>query len=71
MGEAGYIHAMLGFIIGMAGWMYILYEIFSGEAGKIAAKSATSLSNSLGRYENDRYDRLGNLSIRLRVWLPS
>jgi len=39
MGEAGYINAMLGFIIGMAGWIYILYEVFSGEAGKIAAKT--------------------------------
>ena len=39
MGEAGYINAMLGFIIGMAGWIYILYEVFSGEAGKAAAKS--------------------------------
>ena len=38
-GEAGYINAMLGFIIGMAGWIYVLYEIFSGEAGKAAAKS--------------------------------
>ena len=39
LGEAGYINAMLGFIIGIAGWIYILYEIFSGEAGKMAAKS--------------------------------
>ena len=39
LGEAGYINATLGFIIGMAGWIYILYEIFSGEAGKAAAKS--------------------------------
>ena len=39
LGEAGYINEMLGFIIGMAGWIYILYEIFSGEAGKAAAKS--------------------------------
>jgi bacteriorhodopsin len=38
-GEAGYVPAMLGFVIGMAGWIYILYEIFSGDAGKIAAKS--------------------------------
>jgi bacteriorhodopsin len=38
-GEAGYINAMLGFVIGMAGWVYILYEVFSGDAGKIAAKS--------------------------------
>ena len=39
MGEAGYINALLGFIIGIAGWLYILYEVFSGEAGKAAAKS--------------------------------
>jgi bacteriorhodopsin len=39
LGEAGYINKMLGFVIGIAGWVYILYEIFSGEAGKAAAKS--------------------------------
>jgi bacteriorhodopsin len=39
LGEAGYINATLGFIIGMAGWVYILYEVFSGEAGRAAAKS--------------------------------
>ena len=39
LGEAGHINATLGFVIGMAGWVYILYEVFSGEAGKAAAKS--------------------------------
>jgi len=39
LGEAEYIKPTLGFVIGMAGWFYILYEIFSGEAGKMAAKS--------------------------------
>jgi len=39
LGEAGYINATLGFVIGMAGWVYILYEVFSGEAGKAANKS--------------------------------
>ena len=39
LGEAGFINPTLGFIIGMAGWIYILYEIFSGDAGKAAAKS--------------------------------
>ena len=38
-GEAGYINATLGFVIGMGGLIYVLYEIFSGEAGKAAAKS--------------------------------
>ncbi len=39
LGEAGFINPTLGFIIGMAGWIYVLYEIFSGDAGKAAAKS--------------------------------
>ena len=34
LGEAGVINAMLGFIIGLGGWFYILYEIFMGEAGQ-------------------------------------
>jgi len=38
-GEAGYISPILGFIIWMVGWLYILYEIFTGEAGKLYAKS--------------------------------
>ena len=39
LGEAGHIPSMLGFTILVAGWIYILYEVFSGEAGKLAAKS--------------------------------
>ena len=38
-GEAGYILPFLGFVIWMVAWMYILYEIFSGEAGKLIARS--------------------------------
>merc|ERR1712048_571368 len=37
MGEAGIINAWLGFVVGMAGWCFILYEIFLGEAGSVAA----------------------------------
>ncbi|MGC6487270.1 MAG: bacteriorhodopsin-like [Planctomycetota bacterium] len=40
MGEAGYMGAWPGFIIGMGGWAFILYEIFAGQAGKINADSA-------------------------------
>ena len=40
LGEAGYMAAWPAFIIGMAGWAYILYEIFLGQAGKINANSA-------------------------------
>ena len=39
LGEAAHIHSMVGFIIWMAGWIYVLYEIFSGETGKAAARS--------------------------------
>jgi len=39
LGEAGYIPPALGLIIGISGWIYILYEVFSGEAGRAAAKS--------------------------------
>jgi len=37
MGEAGLANAQAGFVVGMAGWGYILFEIFSGEAGSVAA----------------------------------
>merc|ERR1711933_674111 len=33
-GEAGFVNAWAGFIVGMAGWAFILFEIFAGEAGK-------------------------------------
>ena len=39
-GEVGYMNVWLGFVIGMAGWFYILYEIFAGEAGKLSAEQA-------------------------------
>jgi len=41
MGEAGYINTTIGFVIGMFGWVFILYEIFAGEASKVAASQAT------------------------------
>jgi bacteriorhodopsin len=40
LGEAGYIGVWPGFIIGMIGWFFILYEIFAGQASKINAQSA-------------------------------
>lgn len=39
-GEAGFMNATVGFIIGMAGWGYIIYEVFAGQASKINAESA-------------------------------
>ena len=40
LGENGTMGAWPGFIVGMLGWLYILREIFAGEAGKISATSA-------------------------------
>merc|ERR1712066_706972 len=38
-GEAHFLDAWVGFICGLAGWFFILYEIFMGEAGSVAASS--------------------------------
>ena len=46
LGEAGFIDITVGFIIGMIGWLYIIYEIFIGEASKINANSANVASQS-------------------------
>jgi bacteriorhodopsin len=40
LGEAGYLAVWPAFIIGMVGWLYIIYEIFAGQAGKINAEKA-------------------------------
>tara|TARA_Y100001980_G_C14499182_1_gene275357 strand:- start:278 stop:961 length:684 start_codon:yes stop_codon:yes gene_type:complete len=41
LGETGLlgVNATVGFIIGMAGWIYIIYEVFSGEASKLSDSS--------------------------------
>ena len=39
LAELNYINSLLGFVIAVAGWIYVLYEIYSGEAGKAVAKS--------------------------------
>ena len=41
-GEAGMLPALLGFIIGMAGWIYILNEIFRGEASQVNDASGSA-----------------------------
>ena len=39
LGEAGHIHPFLAFIVGAGGWIYVLYEIFSGELSRLALNS--------------------------------
>ena len=42
LGEAEIWPKMFGFVIWIVGWVYVLYEIFSGEAGRSAAKSGNN-----------------------------
>merc|ERR1719197_61277 len=35
------INAWVGFALGMAGWFFILFEIFAGEAGKVAGSGVS------------------------------
>ena len=46
LGEAGLMNYWVGFIIGMAGWLYIIYEIFFGEASQISAAQGTEASKT-------------------------
>jgi len=39
LGEIGMLQAFLGFLIWVAAWIYIIFEIFSGQAGQIASRS--------------------------------
>lgn len=40
LGEAGVVGVWPAFVASMAGWAYIIYEIYLGEAGKINASAA-------------------------------
>ena len=44
LGEVGTVGYWAGFIIGMAGWIYIIYEVFAGEASQISASKGTAAS---------------------------
>ena len=44
LGEVGTIGYWAGFIVGMAGWIYIIYEVFAGEASQISASKGTAAS---------------------------
>ena len=44
LGELGAMSYWPAFAIGLAGWFYIIYEIFIGEASQISAASGTAAS---------------------------
>jgi len=45
LGAAGYMSATLGFLIGLVGWLYILGELYMGEAGRVNASSGNEATN--------------------------
>tara|TARA_B100000965_G_C19372084_1_gene660763 strand:+ start:19 stop:708 length:690 start_codon:yes stop_codon:yes gene_type:complete len=49
LGEAGYINVVIAFVIGMIGWIVIIWEIFRGEASQAAAskESVKSAFNAM------------------------
>merc|ERR1712060_558846 len=54
-GETGSIEAIAGFVLGICGWFYILYEIFAGEAGKVAASGDKVGENVRNSFETMRF----------------
>lgn len=48
-GEAGYMDVTPAFVIGMAGWLYIIHSIFKGEAAKINEQSGNPASQQAFR----------------------
>ena len=38
-GENGWLSPTVGFVIGMAGWIFIVFEIFRGESSTLATKN--------------------------------
>lgn len=46
LGELGVMDYWLAFVISMAGWFYIIYEIFAGEASQISAANGTAASQT-------------------------
>ena len=46
-GEVGWVSPGLGFVIGMAGWIYIIFEIFRGESS-VAATKKNSIKKAFG-----------------------
>merc|ERR1719488_88721 len=52
-GEAGFVPAVVGFAAGMAGWGFILFEIFAGEAGKVAESG-----NKVNQYVKESFQTM-------------
>jgi bacteriorhodopsin len=45
----------VGFVLGLCGWFYILYEIFAGEAGQVATSGAGVNSHVQASFNTMRF----------------
>ena len=54
-GESHFINPVLGFVVGLCGWFFILAEIFVGEAGKCAAQLAGASQYVQESFKTMRY----------------
>merc|ERR1711957_18949 len=45
-GETGVMPAIVGFVIGMCGWAFIIYEIFAGEAGGTLGECSEAVASN-------------------------
>jgi bacteriorhodopsin len=50
LAEINVMAKLVGFLLGMASWIYILYEVFQGEAAACAAKISPERSASLAAF---------------------
>ena len=46
MGEAGLAPVLPAFVVGMAAWLYIIYEIFAGETAKANSSSGNEAAQT-------------------------
>merc|ERR1719352_537536 len=46
LGEIAVVPKLVGFILGMCGWVFILFEIFAGEAGGTAKDCSEAVSSA-------------------------
>jgi bacteriorhodopsin len=46
LGEIAVVPKLIGFVIGMCGWLFILFEIFAGEAGGTAKDCSEAVSSA-------------------------
>lgn len=69
-GEAKFMNPFGAFFLGLCGWGFILYEVFSGEAGKVCADGIANkyVKESFATMHCQRW--LVYLPTWLLLWLP-